>query len=134
VYKYCITYIRTSSMQHIVDTVYTCMYTGISMRGGEQRVRTVMLEYLTQQPQKQIQQIQWELELFFDASCSVRQQTASMSNPASVSFPNINEWPQAAVQPILQSMVRCLSMFGASLVLRHAQLGVPPGFWCYSSH
>ena len=28
-----------------------------------------------------------------------------MSNPASVSFPNINEWPQEVVEPILDHMV-----------------------------
>jgi hypothetical protein len=40
-----------------------------------------------------------------------------MLNPASVSFPNINEWPQAAVQPILNCMVQW-KVFGFRVVVR----------------
>jgi hypothetical protein len=50
-------------------------------------------------------------------ACSVQWQTASMSNPASVSFPNINEWPQAAVQPILHHMVQW-NVFGFRVIVK----------------
>ena len=42
---------------------------------------------------------------------------SSMSNPASISFPNINEWPQAAVQPILNCMVQW-RVFGFPIVVK----------------
>jgi hypothetical protein len=42
---------------------------------------------------------------------------SSMSNPASISFPNINEWPQAAVQPILNCMVQW-KVFGFRVIVK----------------
>jgi hypothetical protein len=40
-----------------------------------------------------------------------------MLNPASVSFPNINEWPQAAVQPILHHLVQW-KVFGFRVIVK----------------
>jgi hypothetical protein len=50
-------------------------------------------------------------------ACSIQWQTASVSNPASVSFPNINEWPQAAIQPILNCMAQW-KVFGFQGIVR----------------